>query len=167
MKLYLLRHAEAVDLAPDAARPLTFAGREDATVLGQYLARHPILKVSQIWQSPYLRARETTDCLQAGHGQLTVPVTTVPDITPEDDPRALDGRLANLRAPLLLVGHNPHLSLLTSWLLTGDPHRMGIDFKKATLLCVDLPDYVRGSVRAAGTLRWMLSPACYRPDAEV
>lgn len=165
MKLYLLRHAEAVDLMPDPARQLTHRGREDATALGEYLAQHPILQVAQIWQSPYLRARETTECLLAGHGRLTAQVTTVADLTPEDDPRTLDGRLASLRAPLLIVGHNPHLSLLTSWLLTGDCHRLGIDFRKATLVCIDLPSALRGSVRAAGNLRWMLSPTCYRTAA--
>jgi len=61
MKLYLLRHATAVDVAlSDAERELTREGREEARIAGAALAELGV-KVSHILTSPLVRARQTAE----------------------------------------------------------------------------------------------------------
>src|SRR3972149_4159371 len=58
MKLYLLRHASAQDIATsDAARALTRDGREEARVAGQALAALGV-KPDHILTSPLARAHQ-------------------------------------------------------------------------------------------------------------
>jgi phosphohistidine phosphatase SixA len=60
VRVFLVRHAEAVPGEPDELRRLTTAGRDAARALGERLAaEHPTAVVS----SPLLRARETADLI--------------------------------------------------------------------------------------------------------
>lgn len=163
MKLYLLRHAEAADAHPDSSRPLTAKGRADAQALGTYLNTQLQLQVDAIWHSPYVRAKETVDSLCQGYGHAFAPFEEVPCITPEDDPRQLDAPLQELEGPVLIVSHNPYLSYFASWLLTGSFDRLGVRFKKAGLLCIEYFPRRGRSVGGAALLRWMVTPAQYRP----
>src|SRR6202043_1937585 len=61
MKLYLLRHATAVDVASsDAERELTREGREEARIAGAALTELGV-KLSRILTSPLVRARQTAE----------------------------------------------------------------------------------------------------------
>src|SRR5580698_564113 len=61
MKLYLLRHATAVDIASsDALRELTKEGREEARIAGAALAELGV-KLSHFFSSPLVRARQTAE----------------------------------------------------------------------------------------------------------
>src|SRR5471032_1567767 len=61
MKLYLLRHATAVDIASsDAQRELTREGREEARIASAALTELSV-KLSHILTSPLMRAHQTAE----------------------------------------------------------------------------------------------------------
>ncbi|MDP0500229.1 MAG: phosphohistidine phosphatase SixA [Verrucomicrobiota bacterium JB022] len=164
MILYLLRHAEAVDLAPDPQRQLTHKGREDSLALGQYLQCQHLLDVGAIWHSPYVRARETAELLVHAHGGGLPKLQAIDGITPEDDPRALEAKLQMVTSPTLIVSHNPFLSLLAAWLLTGSFSAFSVRFKKAGLMCLEVHAGPGQPLRGSASFRWMITPAHYRSD---
>jgi phosphohistidine phosphatase SixA len=58
-----------------------------------------------------------------------------------------------------LVGHQPALGRLLSWLISGDASATRIDFRKGSIACVDC-----GAMPACGRgeLRWLLTPRALR-----
>ena len=114
--LWLLRHAEAEDGAPDAERPLTDLGVRQAEAAGRALARlgsRPDVCLS----SPKVRARQTAELACQS---LDVPVTVEPALSGEPfDIGALTAGLGQV----LLVGHDPSFSL-TLHDLTGAQARL-------------------------------------------
>ena len=109
-RIFLLRHAEAADGTPalkDRDRPLTEKGREDARLIGDYLARQTE-KPGFALCSPALRTRETLDGICA---RLSAPLATKYEETLYNASagdilnaiQQLPDRIANV----LVVGHNP------------------------------------------------------------
>lgn len=117
MQLFLIRHAIAAlrsPALPDAERPLTRQGRERFVQVVAGLQRLGI-QLRQVHHSPWLRAVETA--------ALLAPVLQG-DLVPT---RALARPPATAllheidRAPAALVGHEPWMSELLAWLVTGSP----------------------------------------------
>lgn len=109
-RIALLRHAEAVDRAPemrDIDRPLTAKGREDAALMGAFIAKsegRPDLALC----SPSARTRETLDGVNA---RLPEPLhvifnDAVYDAMSSDLLEAVQA-LPDQFAHVLLIGHNP------------------------------------------------------------
>lgn len=152
MKLFLLRHAHAVSEAEDPARPLSGRGREQARALGRHLARNVRVRVSEVWHSELVRSRETAEIVAEQLG-LQAPLRTVAGLCPEDPPEGTARRLDRGEEPLLVVGHEPHLSGLAGLLLRLDPDRAAIEFKKGAMLCLERP--LPG---APWSVAWLLTP---------
>jgi phosphohistidine phosphatase SixA len=57
-----------------------------------------------------------------------------------------------------VVGHEPSISLIVSWLLTGTEKRI-FAFRKGAACLLEFPGEVGGGT---GTLLWALSPALLR-----
>lgn len=77
-----------------------------------------------------MRARETAEILGASLApRQGVHATT--GLLPEDDPDVAAAELALATAPLMLVGHLPHLARLTA-VLAGNVVLEGISFAPAT-----------------------------------
>lgn len=101
MRLFLVRHAEAVPGEPDDLRPLTPAGRETARLLGERL-RHE--RPEAVLSSPLLRARETAEPIARAAGVAAEPDERLaPGATAETVRAAVEGRGATVVA----VGHQP------------------------------------------------------------
>jgi phosphohistidine phosphatase len=148
--LYLIRHADAVDLADDAARPLSKRGRHQVEALAHFLRHSGAFAVDEIWHSPLVRARETAELLADGvHTHATR--REMPGLTPESDPEPLARKLATLSSPVALVGHNPHLELLASLLVAGAPVPTVFLMKKCAVLALDRAD-------SRWLVRWHVSP---------
>ena len=114
--LWLLRHAEAADGQPDDERPLTERGVVDAEAAGRALA-YLGEQIEVCLSSPKRRALQTAELACE---PLGLEVTPEPALAGEPiDVRAVTGGLANV----LLVGHDPSLSLLLHD-LTGTQSRM-------------------------------------------
>lgn len=152
--LYLVRHAIAAPASPDrpdATRPLTPAGERKfaAEVRG---ARKLRWRFDQLYHSPLLRAVQTAELLQP---LLDGPAHALPDLARAPDVEMLahiDGER------VALVGHEPYLSALLAWLVTGEiGHGERFEFKKGGFAVVE------GSLRpGAMALRAMVPPRLLR-----
>jgi phosphohistidine phosphatase len=134
MRIVVVRHAIAVapedfvgDDHPDEARPLTAKGRRRMRRAARGLRRLvPTLDI--LAASPYRRAHETAEIIAAAyrHGERQTPTTLaalVPDAPLVDTRDWLDAQPP--AATVALVGHEPHLSRLIGWLLTGTDRALG------------------------------------------
>lgn len=134
--LYLLRHAHALDDAPsDELRPLSPKGHRQCDRLVKGFSSNQLLKVEAIWQSGLLRATETAEALANGL-QIEVPREQKDGLTPFDHPSEIATKLHETSESCLIAGHEPNLSCLASFLLTGGSAFQRITFAKASLLCL-------------------------------
>ena len=121
MRLYLLRHGEALEAEVHPDRPLSPAGEAQADRMGRFLARLGV-DPGTFWCSPKLRAEQTAvrlgACLGDRHPQRR------PDLEPDADPASLKEELESLGGEGLLVSHLPLLPRLASLLLTGREDRI-------------------------------------------
>ena len=156
MTLYVLRHAIAERPAPgqpDSARQLTDRGRRKA---GRVLAHARAVRVrpATILTSYYRRAAQTAEIAReelrfTGQPTVTealVPYVSVYELWNEIRDHAVAG-------DLMVVGHNPQLSSLVTWLIGARGDALWL--KKSGLVALD--------VGAAGpqpraTLSWLLTP---------
>ncbi len=156
MRYYLIRHGIAEDKAlyggaDHPQRALTAKGIRRSQVAMAGLARLDVRPV-QILSSPLKRARQTAD-IAAQH--LDAPVQMAEWLATAPDPERLPTQLAEHAVPCLaLVGHEPYLSELASWLLTGELQRCRFVFKKGGVMCLELET----PQAASAALDWMLTP---------
>jgi phosphohistidine phosphatase SixA len=132
MKLFLLRHAPAEASTPDADRPLTPAGHRLSQQLAAFMDSRRYFKFGEIWSSPYLRARQTVQPLldlKAGK----VPFHIREELTPYAEVAHLLPEISRFAKSILIVGHNPHLTHLTRYLLGHDNSQPPFPFKKGAL----------------------------------
>jgi phosphohistidine phosphatase len=117
MTCYLVRHGTAAAGPDDRVRPLTPAGRAEVLATAEALAARGVA-VAEIRHSGLARARETAEILG---GALAPPqgVHATTGLAPEDDPAVAAAELDLVAAPLMLVGHLPHLARLTAALVGG------------------------------------------------
>ena len=131
MDFYLARHGEALADLIDPSRPLSRAGRDGVERVAR-LASEKTVRIAVIYHSGILRAEQTAEIFArrlAPGGGLRV----MSGLRPDDDPSIAAAELALAAAPVMLVGHLPHLSRLASLLLGGKPDGDGIHFMPATL----------------------------------
>ena len=156
MQIYLLRHGIAEDAKPghpDAERPLTGEGCDK---LRRVLKRAQTagLDPSLILSSPYRRAIETAAVaaeVLAYQGEIVRTSALVPEASPFDAWEEIRKR-KDERA-ILLSSHEPLMSSLVAFLL--DSPALHVDMKKAALVRIDCE---RFGPKAAGLLKWMLTP---------
>jgi phosphohistidine phosphatase len=116
--IWLLRHGDAADGTPDAERPLTAKGEEQARNAGLALRRLDVL-IDACIASPKVRARDTARlACEAFDGGLEVSIEEALQGGPFD-PRHVAAGLENV----LLVGHDPDFSMAVHS-LTGAQVRM-------------------------------------------
>lgn len=158
MRLWIIRHADAVDGLDDSARALSLKGRRQAEVLGAVLGRLRLGPPDEIWHSPLVRARETAEIAKAAAG-LLCPLAPMEGLLPYDQPDLVMQRLVQGRH-VAIVGHNPHLARLVSWLIAGDGEAGAFHVRKATAIGLEQTIHTEGG---AGPFRrwsveWMLPP---------
>jgi len=152
MKLYLLRHATAVDIASsDAERELTREGREEARIVGAALAELDV-KLSRILSSPLVRALQTAESAEKA---LKFPgdVKSLDELENGASTTALLKALKLLPSAneILLVGHMPSLSEHLAALI-GAESAQAFPLGKASVACVELEHLRAGT----GQLRWLM-----------
>jgi phosphohistidine phosphatase len=157
MQLVLIRHARAEErtlFKRDRTRALTEDGRRRMRKAARGL--HALLPgLTQIATSPLLRARQTAEIVAALYAGIDT--VSVPALSPGAAPRTV---LAWLRtqpqdALLALVGHEPDLGRLASWLLAGRPAGF-VQFKKGAAALIEFADV---PAAGKGTLAWLLTAA--------
>jgi len=151
MKLYLVRHGDALASGVDPERPLSRIGREQVARMATVLSDRGV-RVARVLHSGKARARETAAALAAA---------IAPDATPEardglspNDPVApLAEAIAAWRENTLIAGHMPHLARLASVLVTGREAPSGFDFEPAATACLERDE------AGAWALVWFVGPS--------
>ena len=125
MELFVVRHAIAEDGADDDARPLSKKGIRRFRKMVKLLSGLGVT-FERIVHSPKRRAVETAELLvPLLEGELEVSALLTEAPTNE--------LLGTLRgASVAVVGHEPHLSALVSWLL-GAPSSDVVELKKGAV----------------------------------
>ncbi|HET7457196.1 MAG TPA: phosphohistidine phosphatase SixA [Gemmatimonadaceae bacterium] len=164
MQLLVIRHGVAEERdefaesgQDDALRPLTKEGKWKMERIARAL-RRVVSSLDVLGSSPLLRATQTASIVASAYGDLEI--TALPALVP-GAPR--DTFLAWLRrqrdaAAVAIVGHEPDLGALVTWLLTGE-EESHVPLRKggACFLAID------GRPRAGcALLEWALTPALLR-----
>lgn len=165
MKLLLLRHAIAADRATFAAtgkedrlRPLTDDGRKKMRKIADALAGL-LPGIPLIVTSPCLRALESAEILARACPDRPA-LSELADLSPAGSTAALLKFLQTQKSlPLVaFVGHEPNLSQLAGWLLSGK-ERSFLELRKGGACLLEF-----GGRLAPGhaTLLWLLTAAQLR-----
>ncbi|MES2991195.1 MAG: phosphohistidine phosphatase SixA [Pseudomonadota bacterium] len=152
MDLILWRHAEAVELregADDLVRPLTTKGERQAQRMADWLNQR-LAQSTRVLVSPALRCQQTARALDRKFKTLT-------ELGPEGNGEALlkAARWPDASEPVLIVGHQPTLGFVASYLLSDQPQNWTI--KKGAVW------WIRGRQRedrAQVILQAVQSPDC-------
>ena len=158
MQLYVIRHAEAVEVgtngvSSDEERPLTDRGREQCRVVALALSRTGA-QMEKLLTSPLVRARQTADEL-VGHWQQRPPTPTESEeLAPGRRKRKLLRELLAVGGKAVgIVGHNPDLVELIGWLV-GEKE-MGLELAKGGVACIAFDGPPN---KGAGRLVWLVTP---------
>jgi phosphohistidine phosphatase len=160
MNIFILRHGIAVErgtpgFEKDADRPLTAKGKRQLRKSAAAMKRMK-LRFDLILSSPYERAKRTAEIV-AEELKLKRRLKFSDSLKYENDPAMVIGEIAVLRPvpkDLLLVGHEPYLSRLISWLTSGE-EEVAIDFKKGGLCKLEMDKLRPGK---CAQLAWLLTP---------
>ncbi len=158
MRVFLLRHAEAVPGTPDASRDLSPHGQRQVAALAKGPGRVVLAAVHAIEHSPLVRAVRTAQLLRLAT-ESRLPLKVLGGLEPEADPRATAVQLGKSRRSRLLVGHNPHLAELSALLLGLPDGGEAVRFRKAGLMALErVAKPTRLHPYGRWSLLWMLPP---------
>ena len=153
MELYILRHGaaeEASESRQDKDRQLTAEGIEKTRASGRALSKLGI-RFDLILTSPFTRTRQTAEIIGEESG------ATVRESDALSSGAGVTGIIKMLRGQaepvLLLVGHEPEMSQLISFLISGSP-LLPITMRKGSLcrLTCSRPEPARAR------LEWLVPP---------
>jgi phosphohistidine phosphatase len=161
IKLYLIRHGAAGGDHPEDEHTNPGLSEKGRSRMMRMVAglRQMGIQPELILTSPLKRAVETAHLVAQGLGQIAV--ETLEELSPSSKLQSLVGRLGphlNLTS-LAVVGHQPDLGQLASFLLTGSPTACQIAFKRGGvgLLSGDF-----SQTPARWSLEWLLTPRVLR-----
>ena len=160
LRLLIVRHAVAEEReqfarngGDDSLRPLTREGKIKMEQIARGL-RKAAGKVEVVATSPFLRAAQTARVVAAAcGGEVQIIDSLIPTARPSTfltwlrEYGPTDGTVA-------VVGHEPHLGVLATWLMTGsrDSH-VGLEKGGACMLEIEKQPGARSA-----TMIWLLTP---------
>jgi len=150
MRLYLIRHGDAVGAEVDPERPLSTRGERDVSRVAAFLAPMK-LEVSEVWQSTKTRAQQTAKILK---GVLASPVEPVErtDLGPGSPVVPVAEEICAMDKDVMLVGHLPFVGRLASLLILGSDGLDCLAFHAGSVACIGrAPD-------GSWYLEWMITP---------
>ena len=166
MNIYLLRHGIAAAIGQennfrDEQRALTPEGIEKMRQAAQGLKRLQV-DFDAIATSPLIRARQTAEIV-AEALKFRQPLDEWDELVPEGAVDAVLRRLQDYTEcrSVLLVGHQPSIGCIASYLVFGDA-RVSLPFKKGAVFSVQ----VNAPPPWAGELLWTLPSRMLRQIAE-
>jgi phosphohistidine phosphatase len=159
MKLLVVRHAPAADKKEfartgksDDLRPLTAAGKREMRDVARGI-RAVVPKVDALATSPLVRAVQTAEILADAYDGKPVSVDWLrPEASYEDF--AQWARSHRAKKMVAIVGHEPHLSGLVSWLL-AESKRSLLELKKGAACLLEVEE---ASGPSSATLLWSMAP---------
>jgi phosphohistidine phosphatase len=164
MQLLIIRHAIAENRdtfaetgEDDSRRPLTKQGERKMKDVVAGL-RRLVATLDALGASSLLRAQQTADIVAQAYGGLTV--HTVKALSPGSDPSALVRWIQQQGSAevVAIVGHEPHLGMLVTWLLTGMAESR-VALRKGGACLVE---FSARATSGGATLQWALTPSQLR-----
>lgn len=155
MRLYLVRHGQALDATVDPARPLSESGIREAEALWAFVGQVPF-GPTEVWHSGKTRTRQTAEILVAG-ADLKAPLVEQAGLAPNDPVEPVAARLAARPEDLCLVGHLPFVGRLASYLTAGQSDATHWAFDPCAILCLDRDGMGRW------WCRWFAGPETFPP----
>ncbi|HEX8966866.1 MAG TPA: histidine phosphatase family protein [Chloroflexota bacterium] len=163
MDLYLVRHAVAFDpdetrWPDDRDRPLTPDGEKRFRRAAAGLAEL-IPTVDVVLSSRFVRAWRTAEllCKEAGWPAPVACEALESGRAPAEALQALQAYTSS--KSVVLVGHEPGMHELASYLLTADTAHAQLEFRKGGVARLELFEGMRPG---AARLRWLLPPSVLR-----
>ena len=135
MKLYLMRHGEALSPQKDPERGLSDKGKLNVELVAKHLHKQGVL-FSKILHSKKKRARETAEIMReiiAPNVQLNLH----DKITPNDDPHNIFSEINSWEEDTLITSHLPFVPNLMTLLTEKDAYMTAITFETATVICLE------------------------------
>lgn len=151
MKLYLVQHGLAMSKQEHPDRPLSEQGIREVNNLARFLA-DACIELTTLYHSGKLRAQQTAEIIQ--HHLKTKEVKTLEGIAPNDPVDPVCTYLNSLTANILIVGHLPFLSKLTSSLVCNDTTDV-VRYQPGTIVCLEKKE-------DQWKISWMLCPELLR-----
>jgi phosphohistidine phosphatase len=159
VQLYIVRHAIAFDRDPerwpdDRDRPLTEKGERRFRRIARRLRRLGA-SVDSVWSSPLARAWRTAEIL-ASEARWPAP-TALKELEPGGAPADVVAALKPALSgdSVAVVGHEPGLHELISYLLAGSRAQALVDMRKGGIALLEVAEELRpGSAH----LSWVLPP---------
>ncbi len=154
MKLYLIRHGEAIQDNRDDFRVLTEEGRRDAAKIAANLGKSGV-KISKIFHSVKARSKQTAEIFASFiHPETGLEETE--GLKPNDDILLWINKIQTFQEDNMIIGHLPHLGWLASYLLCRDPEGCIVNFTPAGTICLDKDSEERWS------LLWFMIPEIFQ-----
>lgn len=150
MKVYLVRHGEAVSSPFDPQKPLSEQGLADIRKVASFIKPLEI-SVEHIWHSGKLRAAQTAENL-AGAVLVEKDCSEHKDLGPNDDVTIIADELEAYDTDLMIVGHLPFVAYLTSLLVIGKNPANVVAFDAGSIACLNR------SNPGQWQIEWMITP---------
>ena len=155
MQVLIIRHADAENEAKtDELRPLSAKGKTDMRENAQGLKKI-MPQIDRIAHSPLVRAQQTAEIIAQVYS--ATPLEILPPLAPGHSMTAILTYLQQqspTASVIALVGHEPTLGQLASWLLTEQVgHWMPL--KKGAVCSLEFPNQVE---IGQAILTWMFRP---------
>lgn len=147
------RDAFAATGQDDSLRPLTSTGRQRMKAVAKGI-QVLVPSIDVLAASPLVRARQTADILSSRYDGITRASTEA--LEPERHPNALAAWLKRLPAGnIAVVGHEPHLGILITWLMSGRTESR-VSMRKGGACLLEISGR---PAPGAATMQWLLTPA--------
>jgi phosphohistidine phosphatase len=150
MKVYLVRHGEAVSSESNPQKPLSEQGLADVRKVASFIKPLKI-SVEHIRHSGKLRAAQTAEIL-AESVSAEKGCSAHEGLGPNDDVTITAEELDAYNTNLMIVGHLPFLAYLTSLLVSGNDAADVIAFDAGAIACLCRSDPDRWQIE------WMITP---------
>lgn len=137
MYILLVRHGIAVNFAErDELRPLSAEGQQKTTVIAQGI-KIILPQLDHIISSPLLRAQQTAEILTNAYNMPEF--KTIDAVAPGGNFDLIIKQLNKYQPQdsIALVGHEPDLGMLATWLLTGTASTF-MPLKKASACLLEM-----------------------------
>lgn len=135
MKLYLMRHGEALSAEADPERGLSDNGKEKIDALAKHLHKQQ-LTFQCVFHSWKKRAVQTAE-IMTGILSPDVKLQLMQDITPTDDPALIISEVNSWDKDTLMASHLPFIPNLVTLLTGQDVFLSAISFEAGTIVCLE------------------------------
>ncbi len=156
MKLYLMRHGEAEGVYEGEGPSLSERGESEVNQIGEALSSKKI-RLDHIYHSGKMRARQTADIVGSKFS-AEIPISKKEGLKPNDPVPVFAKDLNDESGNILVVGHLPFVSKLTSYLLAETESELMFSFGTASVACLEYTHSVGWS------LHWLIEPENVAPN---